>query len=582
MLPPLERIRKEAEVSPMPVPHRPDDGLKWAIAKTDKLQVTTGATSTRFIIHETLKQRRNGREYIYAKPYVRIVARLAPVPANFADVIPPFNPFKLYADTKPVSSNEDEGSEQPRSDVAIRVVELLGGFLPGDDGQELDAAEVDELVQRANAETASTNEFPSGAENVPVGLKPAIAEVTPPNTTNLAKTVEEQDDQTDDLEGREVRVVKVGANDTLAKILAATGADKWQVREMLEPAKTIFPESALAAGQEVHITLVPSLADVNKMEPARFSIFGDGHEHLVTVNRSPAGEFVASSDLPESQAVVRATLNDSDNGANSSLYASLYHASLVQNVPTDTIQQILKVHASETDFRRRLRADDTAEYFFDLKQEGGTDGPPGELLFTALTTGGETTNYYRFRSSDGVIDFYDKDGNNSRKFLIRKPVRGEDLRLTSGYGVRYHPLLGVRKMHTGVDWAAPPGTPILAAGSGTIEEAGRKGYNGNYVRIRHANGYQTAYSHMSRIAAGAEAGVKVKQGQIIGYVGSTGLSSGPHLHYEVLVNSRFVDPLSIQVPRERKLTGKDLASFQRERARIDELMRRAPVMTASK
>ncbi len=137
-------------------------------------------------------------------------------------------------------------------------------------------------------------------------------------------------------------------------------------------------------------------------------------------------------------------------------------------------------------------------------------------------------------------------------------------------------------MHTGVDWAAPPGTPILAAGSGTIEEAGRKGYNGNYVRIRHANGYQTAYSHMSRIAAGVEAGVKVKQGQIIGYVGSTGLSSGPHLHYEVLVNSRFVDPLSIQVPRERKLTGKDLASFQRERARIDELMRRAPVMTASK
>ncbi len=426
MLPPLERIRKEAEVSPMPVPHRPDDGLKWAIAKTDKLQVTTGATSTRFIIHETLKQRRNGREYIYAKPYVRIVARLAPVPANFADVIPPFNPFKLYADTKPVSNNEDEGVEQPRSDVAVRVVELLGGFLPGDDGQELDAAEVDELVQRANAETASANEFPSGAENVPIGLKPAIEEVTPPNTTNLAKTTEEQDDQPDDLEGREVRVVKVGANDTLAKILAATGADKWQVREMLEPAKTIFPETALTAGQEVHITLVPSLADVNKMEPARFSIFGDGHEHLVTVNRSPAGEFVASADLPETQAVVRATLNDTDNGANASLYASLYHASLVQNVPSDTIQQILKVHASETDFRRRLRADDTAEYFFDLKQEGGTDGPPGELLFTALTTGGETTNYYRFRSSDGVIDFYDKDGNNSRKFLIRKPVRGED------------------------------------------------------------------------------------------------------------------------------------------------------------
>ena len=165
---------------------------------------------------------------------------------------------------------------------------------------------------------------------------------------------------------------------------------------------------------------------------------------------------------------------------------------------------------------------------------------------------------------------------------MRRPIRGDDLRLTSGFGVRYHPLLGIRKMHTGVDWAAPIGTPILAAGTGTVEEARHKSYNGNYVRIRHANGYQTAYSHMSRIAAGMQPGLKVRQGQIIGYVGSTGLSSGPHLHYEVLINTRVVDPLSIQVPRERKLAGKDLAEFQRERARIEELMRRAPVMTASR
>ena len=165
---------------------------------------------------------------------------------------------------------------------------------------------------------------------------------------------------------------------------------------------------------------------------------------------------------------------------------------------------------------------------------------------------------------------------------MRKPVRGDDVRLTSGFGVRYHPLLNVRKMHTGVDWACSPGTPILASGTGVIEEAGHKGYNGNYVRIRHANGYHTAYSHMSRIGSGITPGVKVRQGQVIGFVGSTGLSSGPHLHFEVLVNSRFVDPMSIQVPRERKLDGKELADFQRERARIDELMRRAPVMTANK
>lgn len=244
--------------------------------------------------------------------------------------------------------------------------------------------------------------------------------------------------------------------------------------------------------------------------------------------------------------------------------------------------QILRVHAFDTDFRRRVRPGDTIETFFDMKNDQTTDGPPGDLLYTAINSGGAAYRFYRFRTADGLVDFYDQEGNNSKKFLMRKPVRGDDVRLTSGFGVRFHPLLNSRKMHTGVDWACAPGTPILASGNGTIEEAGHKGYYGNYVRIRHANGYHTAYGHMSRIAAGVEAGTKVRQGQVIGYVGSTGLSSGPHLHFEVLVNSRFVDPMSIQVPRERKLEGKDFAEFQKERARIDDLMKRSPVMTASK
>ena len=162
---------------------------------------------------------------------------------------------------------------------------------------------------------------------------------------------------------------------------------------------------------------------------------------------------------------------------------------------------------------------------------------------------------------------------------MRRPVRGEDVRLTSGFGVRRHPILQIPKMHTGVDWACAFGTPIMAAGNGVIEEAGRKGEYGNYVRIRHANGYKTAYGHMSRFGAGVSEGVKVRQGQIIGYVGSTGISSGPHVHFEVLVNNSFVDPNSIQVPREQQLNGRALVEFQKERVRIDELMRRNPVST---
>lgn len=587
LIPALERIGRNADPAAIPTPQRPNDGLNWAIAKTDKLAITTGATSTRYIIHETLKQRRNGREYIYAKPYVRIISRLAPVPQSYADVVPPFNPLKLYADSRPVGAADEDQPHAERTDVSVRVVELLGGFLPEEDGQELDASEVDELVARAEAQGAAEGSAgnPSDLLAPPDSLTQATSPaetVTPPNTTILEKTDGDTRSTPDDFEHREVRTVKVGPKDTLTKILMSAGAEKWLVTEMLEAAKPVFTEETLTPGQDVEITLVPSLTDPNDLEPVRFTIFGEAGQHLVTVGRSAAGEFVASATPSEDETALRLASVDETKGANSSLYASLYHACLIQSIPAETIQKVLKTHAYETDFRRALRATDSAEYFFDLKDESGIDGPPGELLYTAITSSGETSRYYRFRTPDGVVDFYDPDGNNSRKFLMRRPVRGDDLRLTSGFGLRFHPLLGVKKMHSGVDWAAPPGTPILAAGNGVLEEAGRKSAYGNYIRIRHANGYKTAYGHMQRLAPGVAPGVKVKQGQVIGFVGSTGLSSGPHLHFEVLVNSRFVDPLSIQVPRERRLTGKDLADFQKERARIDDLMRRAPVMTASK
>lgn len=577
------------------------EGLKWSAPKSDRLLLTTGALSTRYIIHESSKSRREGREYVRQKPYARIVARLAPVPSDIE--IPPFNPFKLYANNQPVSSNdadENAGSGLSRTDVSVKVVELLGGILPGEDGQELDTKEVQDLVERSAAPPPTDIIKPEG--DVPLdgvtadsidGLKPGIAAPGTPlqtadaarpaaqaNTTDIIKTPDESDEARDDLEDGEVRVVKVGRTDTLAKILTSAGADAWQARDMIASAHNIFPEAALVPGQEVRITVVPSLTQADKKEPARFSIFSDGHDHIVTVTRNAAGEFVASAQPLIGRELQNA--NGEGEGGASSLYASIYHAGLVQHLPPETIQQIFRVNAFDTDFRRRVRPGDTEELFFDMKDEQSTDGPPGELLYTAINSGGQIYRYYRFRSSDGVIDYYDNEGNNSKKFLMRKPVRGDDVRLTSGYGVRFHPLLNVRKMHTGVDWATAPGTPILASGNGVIEEAGHKGYNGIYVRIRHANGYHTAYSHMSRVAEGVQAGVKVRQGQVIGFVGSTGLSSGPHLHFEVLVNNRFVDPMSIQVPRERKLAGKDLDDFQKERARIDELMRRAPVMTASK
>jgi murein DD-endopeptidase MepM/ murein hydrolase activator NlpD len=395
----------------------------------------------------------------------------------------------------------------------------------------------------------------------------------------LAKSVFERDDAIDDLEGREVRVVRAQRGDTLTRILQRMGAETWQARAMNDAARNGLPEGTLQPGLEVHVTLVPSVVRANRAEPIRFSVFGEGQDHRVTVTRNAAGEFVASAS-PIDERFARTELADDDQPQASSLYTSLHHTAERQGIPADVILQIFKIHAYETDFRQRVRAGDGFEFFFDVKEEDkGADGSLGELLVTAVTSAGETHKFYRFRTPDGAVDYYDEQGNTSRKFLMRRPVRGEDVRITSGYGVRRHPILQVPKMHTGVDWACAPGTPIMAAGSGVIEEAGRKGEYGNYVRIRHANGYRTAYGHMSRFAPGVSEGVKVRQGQVIGFVGTTGLSSGPHVHFEVLVNNSFVDPMSIQVPRERQLAGKQLADFQKERARIDDLMRRNPVST---
>lgn len=597
LLPALKSIGEGAFVPEVSLTPKNAGGLKWIMPKSDRLQLTTGALSTRYIIHESSKSRRDSREYVRQKPYARIVARLAPVPADSKIEIPPFNPFKLYGSGQPAEPGEESGgagNTSSRSDVSTKVVELLGGILPEEDGQELDTQEVQDIVERS---ASGGGDFMGDGSGAPLDGVASSGPAIPPagsdaawqpkaqttdnlNTTEIYKTTDPADDPTDDFEGGKVIVVSVGPKDTLAKILAKAGAPEWDVHSMIEAGHSIFPENGLAPGQEVRITLVPSLSDPNKMEPARYSIFSDGHEHLVTVSRSAAGEFVGSSKPPFDEEL-RHVANGDEDPQNATLYAAVYYASKMQKVPDPTIQKILSVNAYDTDFRRRVRPGDTLEMFFDMKDEQSMDGPPGELLYSAISSGGAVYKFYRFRSSDGVVDYYDEDGNDSRKFLIRKPVRGEDVRLTSGFGIRFHPLLNTRKMHTGVDWACALGTPIIAAGNGTIEEEGHKGYYGNYIRIRHANGYQTAYGHMSRFGK-YHVGDKVRQGDVIGYVGSTGLSSGPHVHFEVLVNNRFVDPMSIQVPRERKLEGRDLAEFQKERARIEELMRRAPVMTANK
>ena len=380
--------------------------------------------------------------------------------------------------------------------------------------------------------------------------------MTPPRTTR----------NFDDLfAGAEIKTLTVGRGDNLMSLFTKIGTEPSHAAEIIETLAPIFSAKDLKSGQELRFTMVPAPSDTGQMEPAKVSIYAKG-SHLATAARNRQGEFVASAqaignDVQAQQASSRATL-----------YTSFYHAALAQKIPADTVLRLLRVHSYDVDFKQKVKAGDSFEMFFD---GGNNEAEVGELLYTAMTIDGQSRKFFRFRTPDDVVDYYDEQGNSAKKFLMRNPVKGG--RYTSGFGDRRHPLLRYMRKHTGVDWAAPTGTPILAAGDGTVEQVGGRGGYGNYVRIRHANGFATAYGHMSRYGAGVAPGVAVKQGQIIGYVGSTGLSTGPHCHFEVLVNNGFVNPMTIQVPRGLQLTGRQLAEFNRERKRIETLMQMDPV-----
>jgi murein DD-endopeptidase MepM/ murein hydrolase activator NlpD len=310
-------------------------------------------------------------------------------------------------------------------------------------------------------------------------------------------------------------------------------------------------------------------AGLGHMEPLRVIIAGDSGI-TAAVALSDLGQYVPV-DIGNIDTEVTDTAEDEADQNDSSavsLYQSLWETALRNNVPKPVIEDLVRIYSYDVDFDRKVQPGDNFDVLYSNDENGeGT----AEVRYAALAIGGETKKYYRFQTADdGVYDYYDEDGVSDKKFLVRKPVpTGIE---TSPFGWRTHPLLHISELHTGVDWGAPFGTPIFAAGNGEIEEIGLKGGYGKYVRIRHANGYETAYGHMTAFARGLEVGSRVRQGQIIGFVGSSGLSTGSHVHFEIIVNGRFVDPMRVKLPRGRVLDGDTLASFEKDRTQLDAVL----------
>ena len=353
------------------------------------------------------------------------------------------------------------------------------------------------------------------------------------------------------------------SGDTLAGLLASFGVSRREVHAAVDAMADIFSPRRLRAGQEISLMLEPADDESEgqrllglKMRP---SVDQD-----VEVRRD-GDRYVAQA--------IRRQLFPSLNSVEGEIQRSLFADAGALEIPPKTLATMIRAFSFDVDFQRELQPGDRFELLHEtLHESDGELAKPGDLLYARLVLSGKAIEIYRFTPESGITDYFTPEGHSVRKSLLRTPIDGA--RISSGYGMRRHPILGYSKMHKGVDFAAPKGTPIFAAGNGVVEVAGRNGGYGKYIRLRHKGSYKTAYAHLSRYARGVKAGARVKQGQVIGYVGSTGRSTGPHLHYEVISGGKQVNPRSIKLPAGERLKGKELKRFEEARKGIDALRER--------
>jgi murein DD-endopeptidase MepM/ murein hydrolase activator NlpD len=356
----------------------------------------------------------------------------------------------------------------------------------------------------------------------------------------------------------------------IAAALADSGYVGGDATGMAEAIGKIMNTTTLKAGTVLRVGLE---IRGDRARVVRTSVY-DKVQHIVTIALNDRDQFVTTAEPAPNPALLTAfddTPPVAVRGNLPTVYDGIYRAAYAYGMSPDVTKQLIKLLASDVDFQSRLNPADRVEVFFSQPDGDDLMSEDSELLYVSATFGGNTRNFYRYKMSDGTVDYFDQDGRSAKQFLLRNPLPNG--RFTSGFGGRNHPILGRAARHTGVDWAAPRGTPIIAAGNGVVERAEWAGGYGRQTIIRHANGYETSYNHQSAFAKGIKPGAKVRQGQVIGYVGSTGLSTGNHLHYELIVNGRKVDPMRVRLPVGRVLKGEDLAKFEKERKRIDDLLR---------
>jgi murein DD-endopeptidase MepM/ murein hydrolase activator NlpD len=448
------------------------------------------------------------------------------------------------------------------------------------------------LVQSGGTANASFSPFGSSQTR----------HATPPAGLDEPLAAERSGDTTDETSGIETRTITMDRGDTLAGALEDAGISGEDANAAVAALGKVYNSRSLRAGQSFELTYstaqpergAPSSVFMNApgaaaddddanangaMEPATTTpvshlmsiAFSPSVEHDITVTREADGTFTAND--------VEKKLEAHVHRAGATIDSSLYLTAMKSGIPADVVVDMIHMFSYEVDFQRDIKPGDSFEVFYNYYYT--PEGQParnGNIGYATMHLGGRTVTLYRYQPDPSQpADYFDARGQSAKSMLMKTPVDGA--RISSGFGMRFHPVLGYSRMHKGIDFAVPVGTPVMAAGAGVVQIAGRLGGYGNYLRINHQNGYGTAYGHLSRLAPGIHAGSHVHQGQIVAYSGNTGMSTGPHLHYEILIAGNQVNPLAVKVAKGRILAGRDLRDFLGERIHMDAQLASMPLET---
>lgn len=437
-----------------------------------------------------------------------------------------------------------------------------------------------------------------GRSSLPYALFMKLVRSTEPQG---AQAQNNNEDNANPNPGVETRTVALDSGDTLASMLEDVGISPQDANAVVQAMGKDFNPRALKIGQSFDITYSVATIDATggqkPAQPAMTTVMVNHKPVLVPVEAPDAGDHAEDSQpisrllslhfsptIDQDITVTRTTeggytaqiekkeLEVHRHRAGGTIDGSLYLSAMQAGIPADVVKDMIRMFGYKVDFQRDVHAGDKFEVYYDYYYT--PEGQPakyGAISYAMMTLGGKQIPMYRFQADpDEPAEYFDTKGASAKGMLMKTPVDGA--RISSGFGSRFHPVLGYTRMHKGVDFAVPVGTPVMAAGAGTVQFMGRANGYGNFLKINMGNGWGTGYAHLSRFAPGLRTGARVRQGQIVAYSGNTGMTTGPHLHYEIFEHNSQVNPLTVKIAQGRTLVGALLRKFNEKRLEIDNLV----------